>query len=60
MARSGKLGLGSAYQEGIKHARGEFVIIMDADLSHHPKYIPAMIQYISVLWQGNKNKQMQI
>ena len=43
MARSGKLGLGSAYQEGIKHARGEFVIILDGDLSHHLKYIPAMI-----------------
>ena len=28
---------------GIKHASGNFIIIMDADLSHHPKYIPDMI-----------------
>jgi dolichol-phosphate mannosyltransferase len=29
---------------GLQHATGEFVIIMDADLSHHPKHIPAMIR----------------
>ena len=39
-----KLGLGTAYIHGLKHATGNFVIIMDADLSHHPKYIPQMIQ----------------
>ncbi|VDO95051.1 unnamed protein product [Schistosoma margrebowiei] len=33
--RSGKLGLGSAYLHGLKFAKGDFVIIMDADLSHH-------------------------
>ena len=33
--REGKLGLGSAYVHGLKFARGEFVFIMDADLSHH-------------------------
>jgi len=27
----------------MKHARGDFIIIMDADLSHHPKFIPQMI-----------------
>ncbi|CZT99079.1 hypothetical protein PFAG_03540 [Plasmodium falciparum Santa Lucia] len=37
--RKGKLGLGSAYMEGLKNVTGDFVIIMDADLSHHPKYI---------------------
>lgn len=42
--RSGKLGLGTAYIHGLKHASGDFVIIMDADLSHHPKYIPSMIR----------------
>ena len=41
--RAGKLGLGTAYKHGLQHASGEFVIIMDADLSHHPKYIGAMI-----------------
>eukprot|EP00897_Mesotaenium_endlicherianum_P008298 jgi/Mesen1/7497/ME000039S06720 len=42
--RPGKLGLGTAYVHGLKHASGEFVIIMDADLSHHPKYIPSFIR----------------
>jgi dolichol-phosphate mannosyltransferase len=42
--RQGKLGLGSAYQAGIGLARGDFVIIMDADLSHHPKFIPEFIR----------------
>jgi dolichol-phosphate mannosyltransferase len=35
--RAGKLGLGTAYVHGLKHATGDYVIIMDADLSHHPK-----------------------
>lgn len=38
------MGLGSAYRDGVKRAKGEFVIIMDADLSHHPKYITNMIK----------------
>ncbi|XP_015926666.2 dolichol-phosphate mannosyltransferase subunit 1 [Parasteatoda tepidariorum] len=37
--REKKLGLGTAYIHGIKHATGDFIVIMDADLSHHPKYI---------------------
>lgn len=42
--RGKKLGLGTAYIHGIKHATGNFIIIMDADLSHHPKYIPEFIK----------------
>ncbi|PAV89783.1 hypothetical protein WR25_22437 [Diploscapter pachys] len=42
--REGKLGLGTAYIHGLKHSRGNFIILMDADLSHHPKYIPQMIE----------------
>ncbi|PKI55118.1 hypothetical protein CRG98_024409 [Punica granatum] len=34
-ARPKKLGLGTAYAHGLKHASGNFVVIMDADLSHH-------------------------
>jgi len=41
--RAKKLGLGTAYIHGMKHARGDFIVIMDADLSHHPKFIPEMI-----------------
>uniref|UniRef100_A0A3Q3N100 Dolichol-phosphate mannosyltransferase subunit 1 n=1 Tax=Labrus bergylta TaxID=56723 RepID=A0A3Q3N100_9LABR len=42
--RAKKLGLGTAYIHGMKHATGNFILIMDADLSHHPKFIPEFIQ----------------
>nr|MDO8087470.1 polyprenol monophosphomannose synthase [Candidatus Sigynarchaeum springense] len=45
--RPGKLGLGSAYRLGFKHAlkAGMDVIFeMDADLSHRPSYIPAFLE----------------
>lgn len=42
--RAGKLGLGTAYVHGLQFAKGNFVIIMDADFSHHPKFIPEMIK----------------
>uniref|UniRef100_A0A8C8ER54 Dolichol-phosphate mannosyltransferase subunit 1 n=1 Tax=Oncorhynchus tshawytscha TaxID=74940 RepID=A0A8C8ER54_ONCTS len=42
--RAKKLGLGTAYIHGIKHATGNYVFIMDADLSHHPKFIPEFIE----------------
>ncbi|KAJ4305194.1 dolichol-P-mannose synthesis [Kalmusia sp. IMI 367209] len=43
-ARAGKLGLGTAYVHGLQFATGNFVIIMDADFSHHPKFIADMIR----------------
>ncbi|KAI9266832.1 dolichol-phosphate mannosyltransferase [Phascolomyces articulosus] len=42
--RAGKLGLGTAYVHGLQFATGNYVIIMDADFSHHPKFIPQMIR----------------
>ncbi|MBN2154387.1 MAG: polyprenol monophosphomannose synthase [Candidatus Lokiarchaeota archaeon] len=45
--RPGKLGIGSAYRLGFKHAlrAGMDVIFeMDADLSHRPSYIPAFLE----------------
>ncbi|CAH2303312.1 dolichol-phosphate mannosyltransferase subunit 1 [Pelobates cultripes] len=42
--RAKKLGLGTAYIHGMQHATGNFIIIMDADLSHHPKFIPEFIR----------------
>ncbi|RZC33040.1 dolichol-phosphate mannosyltransferase [Asbolus verrucosus] len=42
--REKKLGLGTAYIHGMKHATGNFIIIMDADLSHHPKFITQFIE----------------
>ncbi|ELT87327.1 hypothetical protein CAPTEDRAFT_150079 [Capitella teleta] len=41
--REKKLGLGTAYIHGMKHAKGNYILIMDADLSHHPKFIPEFI-----------------
>lgn len=35
LKRPGKLGLGTAYIDGLKLATGDFVVLMDADLSHH-------------------------
>uniref|UniRef100_A0A0N5AUA9 Dolichol-phosphate mannosyltransferase subunit 1 n=1 Tax=Syphacia muris TaxID=451379 RepID=A0A0N5AUA9_9BILA len=43
ISRPKKLGLGTAYIDALKKAKGSFVILMDADLSHHPKFIPDMI-----------------
>lgn len=42
--RAGKLGLGTAYVHGLQFATGNFIIIMDADFSHHPKFLPKMIE----------------
>lgn len=36
--REKKLGLGTAYIHGIKSATGNFIVIMDADLSHHVNF----------------------
>lgn len=47
--RAGKLGLGTAYVAGFKHALAESydaALTMDADFSHHPRYIPAMMERI--------------
>ncbi|KAG8850153.1 dolichol-P-mannose synthesis [Tulasnella sp. 330] len=42
--RAGKLGLGTAYIHGLNFCTGDFVVIMDADFSHHPKFIPEFIK----------------
>lgn len=33
--RAGKLGLGSAYIHGLERCKYDYVVLMDADLSHH-------------------------
>ena len=38
LKRAGKLGLGSAYIDGLKLVSGNFVFLMDADLSHHVRF----------------------
>lgn len=44
--RAGKLGLGSATVAGLEYGlrkEYDYVLNMDADFSHHPKYLPAII-----------------
>ena len=48
--RTGQRGLGVSYLEGFRHAiasDADLVCQMDADLSHDPKYLPAMIELAS-------------
>lgn len=44
--RGQKLGLGTAYKAGLELATGDFIILMDADLSHHPKFIPEFLKKV--------------
>ena len=39
LQRTGKLGLGTAYLDGSKLCTGDFIFIMAADFSHHPKFL---------------------
>ncbi len=44
--RAGKMGLGTAYIAGFKQALqtdADFIITMDADFSHHPRYLPDLV-----------------
>jgi dolichol-phosphate mannosyltransferase len=45
--RAGKLGLGTAYLEGFAWALArdyDTVVEMDADFSHHPRYLPELVE----------------
>lgn len=57
VSRPGKLGLGTAYSAGLKKSSGQRIILMDADLSHHPKFIPEMI---SVMDDPKRKKKVEI
>lgn len=60
VSRPGKLGLGSAYSAGLKASSGQRIILMDADLSHHPKFIPEMIAVMDDNNPSSKKKKMDI
>ena len=50
ISRESKQGLGTAYIAGFSHALdqdADFIIQMDADLSHSPEYIPAFLEELS-------------
>ena len=42
-SRPGKMGLGSAYIDGLQLCTGDFIFLMDADMSHHPRDIKNFI-----------------
>ncbi len=47
LRRPGKLGLGSAYQDGFRFALArdyERILTMDCDYSHHPSYLPGILR----------------
>ena len=44
--RAGRLGLATAVLAGVAQARGEVVVIMDADGSHPPETIPTLVEPI--------------
>src|SRR6266850_3307499 len=44
--RPGKAGLASAVIAGFKEARGDILVVMDADLSHPPEVVPALVKAI--------------
>lgn len=52
--RPAKLGLGTAHIAGFRRALADgakFILSMDADFSHNPRYIPAMVAKIaSATW----------
>jgi dolichol-phosphate mannosyltransferase len=47
MHRDEKKGLVSAVMDGINSAKGQYILVMDADLSHSPEVIPKMVEKIS-------------
>ncbi|KAK2520607.1 hypothetical protein Q9233_011243 [Columba guinea] len=53
--RARKLGLGTAYIHGMKHATGNFIVIMDADLSHHVNFVLSDCSYFEILYYLHAN-----
>lgn len=59
--RPGKLGLGTAYIHGIQHAQGNFIVIMDADMSHHVTTAPnCSRRKLRSSWRSRKKRIMTL
>ncbi len=56
------LGKGAAVKTGVKNSKGDYIIIQDADLEYHPKYINSLIRPIierkSQVVYGTRIKRM--
>ena len=46
LRRPAKSGLGSAYRDGFQAAKGDLIFEMDADLSHDPRFLPALVEAV--------------
>lgn len=40
--RPSKMGVGTAVYEGIRTAKSEYIVMMDADLHHQPEFVPSI------------------
>lgn len=49
VVRPEKLGYGNAYLAGFRRAQGEYIVIMDGDLTYDPREMP---QFIEILAEG--------
>ena len=49
LVRNGKFGLASAVLTGFRHARGEILGVIDADLQHPPDYL---LEFVKAMEQG--------
>jgi dolichol-phosphate mannosyltransferase len=47
IVRTAERGLSSAVIEGFRHAMGDILVVMDADLSHPPEKIPDLVRSIT-------------
>ena len=39
-------GLASAVVEGFRHAKGSYIVVMDADLQHPPEIVPKLVRFL--------------
>ena len=49
--------VGSAYMAGLTRCKGNYIFLMDADMSHHPKAIPEFIRLCSLVVANANNTQ---
>ena len=47
IVRPGKMGLGSAYRDGFSASSYEYIVEMDADMSHNPQEITKLLQSLN-------------
>lgn len=47
LSRPGRAGLATAVRDGFDHARGDIIVVMDADGSHPPETIPDLVRPVA-------------